>query len=231
MKFIISILLLFTTLFTYSQENEDKIIDGSSYYKYINVDSARLNKIKIVERFGAGGVYLDSTGMTLKGNATVIDDIIVPATQTRVGANNLPVFNTTELALDFVPDLDSSEIVYQIYQFPHRWDDSTSFNMHFHWKQKASGDTFTMRMAYKLMPIGGVEGTWNYVTATNKEFSYSSGTLHQIGYFPPILFNGKESSIAEVKFYRVDSGGTAHIYVMSFDPHIVINKLGTNNEY
>jgi hypothetical protein len=94
----------------------------------------------------------------------------------------------------------------------------------------------TWNLVYSLSNLGSTSQTWYEANATGKVFSYSSGNLEQLSYFPPTVINVTSPS-AIFKFNISRLGGvTNDTYIgdakfQSFDCHYEIDKLGSDYEY
>lgn len=190
--------------------------------------------------FVSFGQYTNNSAPTiLTGTGTVWDDVVTTGLATRINpATSLPAFSYDSLAILFVRDADSSEILYYQIQMPHRIKVGSSGVMcspHFHYSQYAAADTtFTPALWYRLHDIGGRSGRWTRIIPTTRSVLTYTGTMfHNICEFPDItLTNINESSFIEFKLYRYDGAGNpATLYMKGFDVHFEISKLGTLDEY
>ena len=179
-----------------------------------------------------------TVGFMLNGNATQWNDVVVPATVTRINPTVArPVYSYDSLALAVIRDSDSSDIMYYQIQMPHSvvYSTTAQCNPHFHYMQYAAADTtFEMVLMYRIRTIGGGQSAWVRLTPNDKtEFAYTSGAFHQVCEFPYIaLSNITESSYLDFKLYRKDAAGLpATIRFLGFDVHFEIEKLGTSDEY
>jgi len=182
------------------------------------------------------GVTLDSIeGLLLRGTATQWDDVTVGATQTKVTpATSKPELNIDSLALMFVHDADSNERAYYIMQLPHGYVAESDVHPHIHWIQLGAADTtFNIKLKYRVHPIGGVSGTWKWITQTRRAALTTTGfPFPQILTFPMVPCTGcAESSVIDFVLYRYDNIGLVTVYVKEFDIHIQKEKEGTVDEY
>ena len=190
-----------------------------------------------------GQVTHSSTNYYSRGDVTYGDtfweDLRFPLTKSSQGTNDLPDFDATDMCLLFPDDQDTSgataEITYHNVQMPHAWDTSTLISPHLHWLQSSS-DTVAFRCLWRVLPLNGAPSSWTYGNTVDSDaFAYTSGTLHQLLSFEDIDITGySESSIVQIKIYRIDDGGvgalTGDCKVVEFDIHYEINKPGSDNE-
>lgn len=107
---------------------------------------------------------------------------------------------------------------------------------HVHWAQSNSGDV-VWQLEYKIWPASSVEPSWVTITTTATEFTYTSGVIHQISTFPPIVMSAYDSTAMEVKV-RISRLGadasdtyTGDARFMGFDFHVPIDRFGSEQEY
>lgn len=72
--------------------------------------------------------------MTLSGEATTWDDLMLSLTTGQRGATALPDFDYTNVGYLF-PKNEATEIIYLITQMPHRWKEGSTIYPHLHWVQ------------------------------------------------------------------------------------------------
>lgn len=179
-----------------------------------------------------------TTGLLLSGNSTQWDDVATNAVQTRVNpSTSKPTLNLDSLALEFVRDVDSNEIVYYSIQMPHRvvYSASAYCSPHFHYIQQAVGDTtFSMVLYYRIHKIGEKSNNWVRIIPTERaSMTFTSAPFHQICEFSDIpLVNVSESSLIDFKMFRKDAAGLpATLWFKTFDVHFEIGSLGSPDEY
>lgn len=196
--------------------------------------------------FAMGQINVDNNAVTLggtvgfmlNGTATQWNDVVVPATVTRINPTVArPVYNYDSLALEVIQDADSSDIMYYQIQMPHSvvYSTTAQCNPHFHYMQYAAADTtFSVVLMYRIRTIGGGQSAWARLTPDDKtEFTYTSGAFHQICEFPYITLNNiAESSYIDFKLFRKDAAGLpATLLMLGFDCHFNVCKLGSPEEY
>lgn len=161
------------------------------------------------------------------------EDLRFPATTAKQGNTNKPDFDYTDMVLLYPDDQDSTnELTYHNAQLPHDVDTSQLLYPHIHWIQESS-DTVAFRCKWRAWDLGAAATSWVYgSTTSSEEFTYTSGTIHQILSFEAIDLTGyTESTMIQVQIYRVDDGGTGALTgdckVLEFDIHYARNKMGT----
>lgn len=108
---------------------------------------------------------------------------------------------------------------------------------HVHWIQENAGDV-VWQLEYKIHCANELEPAWSApITTTSKEFTYTSGSLHQISEFTPIDVSGIDvtACVVKVRISRVGGSGLDN-YVGdarfdSFDFHVPIDQLGSRMEF
>jgi hypothetical protein len=180
--------------------------------------------------------YIDSSGtVTLTGSATTWDDLVMPLTSSRRGANNLPDFDETNVGYLF-PRNDATEILYIIMQMPHRWKLGSKIFPHVHWAQGNTANA-VFNIDYKWINLAGstTAGFTTYAISTPMEVLASGTTIHQLstntaGITPSDGIN-KISSIFLIKLYRNDDVYPGDVLTYQFDIHYEIDSLGSNTEF
>lgn len=187
------------------------------------------------------GASLSITGESLLGETSVSeltfsdtywDDLVVPLTQTRIGANSKPDFNFTDIGYEF-PNNDATEILYFIVQLPHRYKEGTVIYPHVHWRQ-AADQTQVFKLDYKWFNFGdAIPADFSTHTMSTKAATYTSGSIHQISKNATgITGTGKTiSSILICKLYRQDSAYTGDCLAYQFDIHYEADSPGSRDEY
>lgn len=159
------------------------------------------------------------------------DDLQFELTPTRVGANNKPDFDYTNIGLLF-PRNDPSEIVYITVQFPHTWKEGTDIHPHVHCRQSFNQQA-VFKMAYIWYNLGDpIPTSWTTLIMNTPSFAYTSGNIAQIISGATISGAGKKiSSILKLKLYRDDNVYTGDMLVDQFDIHIQIDATGSTTEF
>jgi hypothetical protein len=168
---------------------------------------------------------------------TVWTDLRFPATRVRQGALNKPDFDYTNIGLLF-PQNDTAEKIYITAQMDHSKKLDTNIHLHVHYIQsEATQPTFTAE--YKFYNNGeAIPGSWTTVNTSDAQgskgvFTYSSGSIMQIGAFPFIAPPSNEdvSASLDLIIYRNDNDVTGDILVKEIDVHYEINNMGSRDEY
>jgi hypothetical protein len=207
------------------------IANGSSG---LLLDVTQSNSSGSVARFGDGTnytIFRKDGSMFMAGSATVWDDLVVPLTTAKQGANDKPAFDETNVGYLF-PSSDTSAIMYMIVQFPHAWKQGSRIFPHVHWQQGASGSV-VFSMEYRWQNIGDPVSASALYNMTIPETLYTSGSIHQINNNPTGIDGiGKTiSSIMLIKLYRNDNTYTGNALTYQFDIHIEKDSLGSKEEY
>jgi len=232
------LLILCLPLLSYGQSLQ------SAKFQRVTADTVIVNYVITADsgKFGGSSNYVtisDSLGVTLEGDATVWDDIMMPVTSGRLGALSKPDFNYDSVTVQF-PFNDSTEILYFIAQLPHRYKDGTNIYPHVHWKQTeptgdASSDTVEFAIQYKWFNIGAAPpSSWSWELIGTPEISYTSGMLHQLtATASGIDGTGKtKSSVLLIKLKRREAKGPlADVEVYQMDIHFEVSRLGTSSIY
>ena len=162
------------------------------------------------------------------------DDLVMPATATKQGSNLKPDFDETNVGYLF-PQNDTSEVLYMIFQLPHRWKEGSTIYPHVHFFQNQNA-TPTFKIDYRWVNIGAAVPlfTTGYTLSTIVGAqTWTTGMLHRIvGNTSGISGSGKTmSSMLQIKLYRNDNVYTGDCLVVSFDIHFEIDSLGSASEY
>ena len=176
---------------------------------------------------------IDASGtLRLYGAATTWDDLVVPLTTTRIGANNKPDFDFDEIAYMF-PQNNTSEILYFVVQMPHRRKIGSNIHPHVHYRQ-ATSDVPVFKLDYKWFNIGSSEPTtWNTYIMDQPLVSWTDSSTHQLN-TGALMIDGSSyglSSMMLCKLYRDDNIVTGDVAVWQFDIHIEIDSFGSNEEF
>lgn len=162
---------------------------------------------------------------------TYWDDLLVPLTATKVGANSLPHYDYTNVAYLF-PNGATDEILYFTAQFPHRYKVGTAVYPHIHWIQ-AADQTPVFKLNWKWTSIGAIIDDYNTYTMSTNAMPYTSGNIHQISKNATgIAGDGKGiSSMMQCQLYRDDTAYTGDCAVWQIDFHFEIDLPGSREEY
>lgn len=177
-------------------------------------------------------MYIDQHGQPhLNGKGTVFDDLVVPLTTSKQGANAKPDYDFTNNGYLF-PQNNATEILYLIVQMPHAWREGSTVYPHVHYQQ-AAGTAVTFKIDYKWFNAGeAVPASWTTLTMGTNVFTYVSGNLHQISEGDGIVGTGKKiSSILLIKLYRQDNTTTGDVLTLQFDIHYEKDSMGSAEKY
>lgn len=175
-------------------------------------------------------IMSQDTGVRLFGSYRYWDDLSFPVnTLKSVGTANKPDFDVTNLGLLF-PANDTTESVGIICQMLHRWQVGDTLRVHLH-EIQTSSDTALWGIKYRIYNIGEtVPTTWTVAYCTARAHTYTSGSLHQLVMFPPIIPTGKGISCnIDMIIYRKQSAMAGDILLKYIDIHFRSNSLGSNN--
>ena len=186
---------------------------------------------EVDENWVAGRAFTGT--VTLAGEATAYDDLLMPLVQGKQGALDKPAWDATNLGYLF-PNGDATQILFLNCQFPHRWLLGSRVYPHVHWHQ-AANQVPVFKIDYKWIEIGeAVPANWSTYTMGTAVKTYpGSGTIHQLNAGAAGI-DGTGfglSSIMQIKLYRDDTVYTGNALATSFDIHIEIDSFGSNEEY
>lgn len=176
--------------------------------------------------------FIDEHGQYhAEGKGTVFNDLVVPLTTSKQGANAKPDYDFTNNGFLF-PQNNNTEILYLIVQLPHSWKEGTTLYPHVHYQQSAN-TAVTFKADYKWFNVNAaVPAAWTTITMGTNVFSYVSGNLHQMAEGDTIAGTGKTiSSILLVKLYRQDNTTTGDVLTFQFDIHYEADTLGSAEKY
>lgn len=167
------------------------------------------------------------------GDATVWDDLRFPFTQSKLGSNDKPDFDYTNIGLLF-PQNDASEKIYILAQLEHKWKLESTLHPHLHWVQ-TSASFPTWKMSYRWYENGG-DPTGSFTTLSSSEgvLEYpGSGTILQMTEFGEIDGTGIDSvsSMLDIIIWREDDTITGDVLAKEFDIHIEIDTVGSRQKY
>jgi hypothetical protein len=216
----------------------------STFAKDVNQDLIQLydkfrttfavNKLQV----GSDTAYLEinSSGtLTLKGDATVWDDLRFPAQALKLSGTKPPTWTAYQggqvLGFSDQSIAGNEESVSFVAQLPHAYKEGTTIYPHLHW---ASADTSLGNVVWKLSYSWG-NWTGTFPTATTTTMTVTKSTTlnyHSMNSFSPIVGTGKEiSSILICDLSRNSSSGadtyTASAYLVEADIHIEQDALGS----
>lgn len=159
------------------------------------------------------------------------DDLVMPATSTKQGSNLKPDFDETNVGYLF-PQNDTSEVLYLIYQLPHRWQEGSVIYPHVHFRQTGSA-TPTFKLAYSWHNVGEAIPSYTTLTMATMVATYTSGSIQQIARSTSGIDGaGKTiSSILTCKLYREDNAVTGDVLMYQVDLHILADSHGSRLEY
>lgn len=176
--------------------------------------------------------------LTLVGDATVWDDLRVPASSAKRLGNSDPdweVFQNGVYGLAFATNTDQ-EVFFTV-QIPHSWKLGSDLDPHVHWSPSSvdTGDV-TWALEYTIADITGTFG--NTVTITTTDAGDGTINKHQVTGFADIDMSsytdaGDVSIILMCRLYRdVDNGDdyADDAFLLEFDLHYEIDTMGSNEE-
>ncbi len=176
-------------------------------------------------------VATQSDGSLGNGWVTGYTNLRFPAVLTKRGANDLPGFDYSNIGLLF-PENNDGEVIYIIGQLPYSRTLGSSIFPHIHFVQDEA-NTPVFKMDYRWYENNTELPGFTTASATDFQFSYSSGSIVQIAKFPEISGDTilGNSSIFEAKVYRDDSNVSGDVLFKEFDLHFLSDNLGTMNPY
>jgi hypothetical protein len=207
-------------------------------------------------KFGGANDYfqIDGTGhVTFAGDARPWRDELGDALSIKVQGVGI----STDLAesvvnFDFNAAYNANpslaDFLYKNVQMNHDKDLSATVYPHIHWFQ-AKDYTPNLLFQYRWQINGGAKTTsWTFLKCDNLAYAYTAGTtIHQISFSAgiPAPVGSALSDIIQFRIYRdttnaaaqftgtcpYNTAGNASVGVLSFDVHIQINSLGSNEEY
>ena len=116
--------------------------------------------------------------------------------------------------------------------------DQEEWRPHVHWVQNASGNV-VWQLEYKIWPSNTIEPvSYTSISAFTPEFTYSSGSLHQITSLPVVdvtPYSNNTAMMVKVKVSRLggDTNDTmsGDARFLGFDFHVQIDALGSRQEF
>lgn len=159
------------------------------------------------------------------------DDMAVSSVASRLGSNDKPDFDYTNIGFLF-PE-STSEILYVSTQLTHRYVEGTNVIPHIHWIQTDGDNPANWYMQYKWYNVGGEEPSFTEInTAESVELTFTGTRMHQISSFGEIDGTGKGiSSLFEAKIWRNNDDLVGDALFKSFDLHLQVNQWGSYLEY
>lgn len=160
------------------------------------------------------------------------DDLSVPATSTRIGANSKPDFDFTNIGLLF-PQNDTAEKVYLTFQMSHKKRLGTPIKLHLHIvSTSATMPVFGALVRFynngSLVPAFSAE-----LETQGLAMPWVSGSILNICYFADIAAPANESVSAnlDVILYRKDNAVTGDVLVKYIDMHYEIDSDGSREPF
>jgi hypothetical protein len=130
-------------------------------------------------------------------------------------------------------------------QLPHGWKEGSELRPHLHWMQEEANDPnwlLAYRIAQKGQAVATVGIGWFFaIPAVARVYTYAS-RIHQITSWAPIYTAGWEvSDMMQFILFRDSTNVstlfagadpyTVDAYVLEFDAHVIMENLGSPNEY
>ena len=160
------------------------------------------------------------------------DDLRIPFTQTKLGANLKPDFDTTNVGYLF-PQNDATEILYFVAQLPHSWTLGTNLKPHIHWQQSAV-TAVTWKVDVKVITrTMAIPAEFTTLTSSGVVNAYVSGNIAQISTFPEIDLSALAETSALIlgKVYRQDNTTTGDVLAFELDFHYQSDRPGSRTEF
>jgi hypothetical protein len=163
---------------------------------------------------------------------TFWDDLRVPLSQTKLGANLRPDFDFTNVGLLF-PQNDPTEKAYFVAQMPHEWKVGTPIFPHVHWLQSA--DTAVgWKLDYKVLSLGqAAPANFTTISGNSGVAAYVDTPIAQI----TNLGTGIDMSTAGLsalilgKLYRDDNLTTGDVLGFEIDFHFQLDAPGSRSPF
>ena len=161
------------------------------------------------------------------------DDMTYGATRDKQGQSAKPDYDFTNLGLLF-PQNDSEEAIFITDQFRHKMFVGTGAEIHphIHWIQTGSALP-VWKIDWRIHNNGDLEGSWTTdVSSIGEKYTWASGRLVQISFFPAIDVAGLDvSELFDFIVYRDDNVVSGDVLMKSFDFHYPIDTAGSRSEY
>lgn len=209
-------------------------INSSSYPFYVLKNNTM--------RFGNVTSYTEvspSGTITLKGEATVFDDMLMPVIAGAKGLTNNPTLSTFKgntRAYSFADQsvkANEEELFFNL-QMSHSYKSNSSIEMHLHW---ACGTTSVNNVTWGLdvtkADINGVFGdttTYLVTQSCGANYTHNLADFHGIGNFSGL------SGVAQMRLFRASANATDNYagndaFAVSLDAHYEKDTLGSAEEY
>jgi len=166
------------------------------------------------------------------------DDFKFPLSQSKTGSNLKPDYDETNNGYLF-PQNDATEVLYMDDVTSHRYAiyRGMIWYPHIHyWQDEATIPVFQYRL--KITAAGATVGNWTdwIPTVGTQEFTYASGTIHQIMGFPAFdayaLGCTSPASVVDLQLRRNDNVVTGDVLAKQFDIHVPLDApLGSGQLY
>lgn len=219
----------------YTKTETNNLVSSVSSTLNNELNNFTLNELSDVDAVSAQNysmlTYVSSSN-SWDASTVQWDDLLVPATQLRLGATLKPDFDFTNLGLLF-PQNDATEQAYLSVQFSHKRKNGSDIVPHIHIIQTTSAlPVFVLQ--YRWYMNGSIVPNYTTVSATSGVFPYTSGSMMQIMPFPKI--NGTSISAVSSQFdgiiWRNDNIVVGDVLFKQFDIHYQSDSFGgSRNEY
>ena len=201
----------------------------------LNENFTELYTRPLIDIIDVDGTGLNTTGQPLIWNEqdnefnfdTTWTDLRFPVTASKLGVNDKPDFDFTNVGLLF-PQNDTTEYILMFAQFPHSYKHETGIHPHVHFVQ-TSASVPVFKLSYRWYKNGDVVPSFTTITTTGLRYPYTSGSILQVAFFPEILGTGidVQSSCLDMKLYREDNVVTGDVLVKEFDIHYQSDTVGS----
>jgi len=185
--------------------------------------------------------------LSLQGDATVFNDLLVPVTSTRRGGTKDPNFNIlknngsgSQGVFTYWFDDSTEEELYFVVQMPHSWKEGSDIFPHVHWVTKTDLGAAKVEWAleYTWVNVGDVFGNTVTISAFDPIPPVVPVTAykHAITDLPTISSSGyKISSMIMCRVYRnatsVNDTYTSKAGLLQIDFHYETDAMGSRTEY
>jgi hypothetical protein len=180
--------------------------------------------------------------MVMNGTATVFDDLTGDITRTQTGGTRVSILNA-ENAIVFTDSAITTDYAIFSYQMSHKWKAGSVIFPHIHYEQ-TTANVPNWLIQYRWQRQGTTKTTsWSNYKTNTSAFTYTSGTLNQIGYgagiTPPTGYS--MSDIVQIRLIRDTNNSTGvfagadpvtgSVSVTAADIHLEYDSLGSRTEY
>lgn len=180
------------------------------------------------------------------GEATVYEDLTIPATTTKTQGNADPTFSVVKnngsgsrgaFVYWFSPS--SLQEIFFVVQMPHKWEEGSDIYPHVHWIAPTNAGSTKVQwgLEYVWANVGEVYGNTTIVTSNTVEIGGNADAYrHVITEFPSINGAGKTlSSMILCRLFR-DAAAAADNYsgnagLLQIDFHYKVDSDGSRQEY